>query len=336
MTKWERVRAALQGEEVDQVPVALWRHFPVDDLRADTLAAAHLAWQARYNFDLLKLTPRSGYAAEAWGWRATAQYDEYGVARPLDLGVRRAEEWRRLTVVPPHQGPWGEQVEAVSLLSSRLQGCVPLVQTVFSPLTIARKLSGGGLLEHLRCHPDWVEEGLAAIAESTAAFARACLDAGADGIFFATQMASYRELSREEYERFGRSYDLRVLKAVAGAGILILHLHGEDVMFESLLDYPVHAINWHDRRTSPSLDKARSLTRKCLMGGLDERDTLLGGSPADIEAQARDAISRTEARGLILAPGCVLATSTRDENIYATLRACRGRLAGGAGEEVVP
>lgn len=333
MTSWERVKAALRGEEVDRVPVALWRHFPVEDLQADTLAVAHLKWQASYNFDLLKLTPRSGYAAEAWGWRATAWYDEYGVARPLDVGVRHAEEWRRLPVVSPQHRPLAEQVEAVNLLSTHLRGSVPLVQTVFSPLTIARKLSGSDFGEQLRGYPDWVEEGLAAIAESTASFARACMDAGADGIFFATQLASYRELSPEEYARFGRPYDLRVLKAVSGVDLLILHLHGEDLMFESLLDYPVNAINWHNRRTAPSLEEARSLTGKCLLGGLDERFTLLHGSTAEVEAEAVDAISRMQARGFILAPGCVLATSTPEENIRAAVNAARGTGSLGAGKE---
>ena len=31
MTHWERMRAALKGEETDRVPIALWRHWPPDD-----------------------------------------------------------------------------------------------------------------------------------------------------------------------------------------------------------------------------------------------------------------------------------------------------------------
>ena len=30
-THRERIQAALQGELIDRAPVALWRHFPVDD-----------------------------------------------------------------------------------------------------------------------------------------------------------------------------------------------------------------------------------------------------------------------------------------------------------------
>jgi uroporphyrinogen decarboxylase len=31
MSHWERVRAALKGEETDRVPISLWRHWPVED-----------------------------------------------------------------------------------------------------------------------------------------------------------------------------------------------------------------------------------------------------------------------------------------------------------------
>src|SRR5438270_6340876 len=47
--------------------------------------------------------------------------------------------------------------------------------------------------------------------------------AGVDGIFFATQMATTDLLTREEYEEFGRPYDLQVLEA-ATTGLIFLHI----------------------------------------------------------------------------------------------------------------
>ena len=40
MNHWERVRAAIKGEDVDRVPVSLWRHWPVEDETAQGLANA--------------------------------------------------------------------------------------------------------------------------------------------------------------------------------------------------------------------------------------------------------------------------------------------------------
>ena len=39
-THRERIQTCLAGEIPDQTPVALWRHFPVDDQRPEDLAAA--------------------------------------------------------------------------------------------------------------------------------------------------------------------------------------------------------------------------------------------------------------------------------------------------------
>ena len=66
-THRERVEACLRGEIVDRPPVALWRHFPVDDQSAEALAQAHLAFQSVYNFDLVKVTPASSFSVVDWG-----------------------------------------------------------------------------------------------------------------------------------------------------------------------------------------------------------------------------------------------------------------------------
>jgi len=70
MNSRDRIRAAIAGKPVDRVPVALWRHFPGDDQRAESLAAAHVTFQKKYQWDLLKVTPASGYYGDDWGLRA--------------------------------------------------------------------------------------------------------------------------------------------------------------------------------------------------------------------------------------------------------------------------
>jgi len=41
----ERMQACLSGSAVDRPPVALWRHFPVDDQTPQGLAAATVNFQ---------------------------------------------------------------------------------------------------------------------------------------------------------------------------------------------------------------------------------------------------------------------------------------------------
>ena len=57
----QRIEACLGGKAPDRAPVALWRHFPVDDQTPDGLAAATLDFQQTYDFDLVKVTPASSF-----------------------------------------------------------------------------------------------------------------------------------------------------------------------------------------------------------------------------------------------------------------------------------
>ena len=135
---------------------------------------------------------------------------------------------------------------------------------MFSPLTTAIKLAGDRVFADLRRHPDLLEAGLGIIAETTIDFARACLRAGAHGLFFATQCASYRPLNEAEFRQFGVPYDRRVLDAVAGeATFTMLHLHGNDVMFDQVMDYPADMVNWHDRRSNVDLAGAMGRFSGC-------------------------------------------------------------------------
>ncbi|MCS7171937.1 MAG: uroporphyrinogen decarboxylase [Armatimonadetes bacterium] len=321
----ERVLAALRRQRVDPPPVALWRHFPGEDQRAESLARAHVAFWERFRFDLLKVTPASGYYGEDWGLRAAYRPNREGVRTYLDRPIQKAADWRHLRSLDVTAGAYGRELRALKHIREAVDREVPVLATVFSPLTVARTLSGNqAVVRYLREDPDALHVGLEIIADVTARFAAECLAAGADGIFFATQMACAEAVSQEEYEVFGRPYDLRVLEATASAEILILHLHGEGVYFDLLADYPVHAINWHDRRTPPSLQEARSRTTLGLVGGIDER-SFADRSPEEIAAEVRDALSQTGGIGHVVAPGCVIPVDAPEANLQAVVQAVRAR-----------
>jgi uroporphyrinogen decarboxylase len=193
--------------------------------------------------------------------------------------------------------------------------------TIFSPLTLAYKLVGPRIVADLRAAPQAVEAGLSAIAETTSSFAALCLDAGADGIFFASQLATRQFLTAEEYARFGEPFDRTVLDAVADSSwFTVLHLHGTEIFFDLANAYPVQAVSWHDRETKPGLADALHLTDRILMAGLDRR-LLETGGPAEIEEQVRSAVAVTGGSRLILAPSCVIPTGASEANLDAVARA---------------
>ncbi|MDI3341417.1 MAG: uroporphyrinogen decarboxylase family protein [Sphaerobacter sp.] len=323
MTRWERVEAALAGREVDRVPVSLWRHFPNQDQSAEDLAVVTLAWQARFDFDFIKLMPPGDYPTIDWGAESEYRGSPGGTRQTTRFPVVALDDWRRVTPVAPDQGMNRQVVEAARLVNERLGGAVPVLQTIFSPLTVAMKLSNGAVLAHLRERPDIVHEALAAITEVTRGVLVASLERGAGGIFFATQCATTDLMTVEEYREFGRRYDLAVLEAAGASRFTLLHLHGEHIMFDELRDYPVHALNWHDRRTAPTLTAGERASGRCVVGGIDEKG-IVAMSAAEAAAQARDAVAQLGGRHLMVAPGCVIPIATPEATIQAVVAAVRG------------
>ena len=66
ITHRQRLETCLAGEKPDRTPVALWRHFPVDDQTPTGLAAATLKFQQDYDFDLVKVSPPSSFCLKDW------------------------------------------------------------------------------------------------------------------------------------------------------------------------------------------------------------------------------------------------------------------------------
>jgi len=139
------------------------------------------------------------------------------------------------------------------------------------------------LLERVlrRAEPDALRVALDVIAETFANYVQATLEAGASGIFFATTgWASSDMLTEEQYRRFGREYDQRVMDAFAGkAPLNVLHNCGEHIYFDLLADYPVAAVSWAATLPgNPSLGEGKERTTKAVMGGVSEKTTSGSGA----------------------------------------------------------
>ncbi|HEY5595904.1 MAG TPA: uroporphyrinogen decarboxylase family protein [Candidatus Bipolaricaulota bacterium] len=322
MTHKQRIQAAIGGKPLDRLPVALWRHFPREDATAEGLARSVVQFQQRFDFDLVKVTPVAGYPAEAWG--ATLHYldNANGTRGYTHRPVQSAADWHALARLDVRQGLLGRELHALRLIRQGVGPDVHVMQTIFSPLTIARNLSDALWKEHLQQEPGALHAGLQIITQTTADFAKACLQEGADSLFFATQLASFDELSQPQYEAFGMAYDLQILKAIRGqTDLVLLHVHGLNVMFELACRYPVDALNWHDRRTAPTLARGLEQFEGTVLGGLDEHETLSGGTPDQVRAQAQDAIAQTQGKRFILGAGCVALVTTPEENFQAAKEA---------------
>ena len=237
MSRRERVLAAVARQPVDRVPYAVWRHFPTVDRSPAGLAQATLRFHERYGSDFLKITPRGGYAVEAWGCVEGEALREDGHRPCARCAVRDAEDWKTIRPLDPMSAPgYAEQMETIIRLGfDRRIGDAPVLPTLFSPLSLARKLSGDRLPQDLRAHPDLVTGALEAITETLIRFADLALTEGVSGIFYSIQAASLSANTEEDYARFGEPYDRRFLESIRARSVLtIVHGHGDRLMFDRL------------------------------------------------------------------------------------------------------
>ncbi|HBX71322.1 MAG TPA: uroporphyrinogen decarboxylase [Chloroflexi bacterium] len=321
-THRQRLETCLSGQIPDRTPVALWRHFPVDDQTPAGLAAATLNFQHNFDFDLVKVTPSSSFCLRDWGigdeWRGA---DE-GTRDYTRRVIHEPEDWTRLRVLPPTQGALGDQLECLRYIVAELGPETPVIQTIFSPLSQAKNLVGPEkLFEHLRQSPEALHAGLKTITESVIRFTEAALEIGIAGVFYAVQHAQYGLLSEAEYQIFGKVYDLQCLEPAQTGWLNMLHLHGQAVMFDQVSDLPIQILNWHDRETPPSLAQAKDRFHGVLCGGLQRIESMVLGTPEAVTAEAREAIAATEGRRFILGTGCVSPITTPYGNLMAARKA---------------
>ena len=299
-----------------------------------SLAEAQTAFVDKYDFDFLKLMPFGLYGVQDYGVKIKIFHQVNHPPVVEDYAIHDVKDWERVEPLPGYYGSYGKQVQAAAWAVRLANGRYPVIQTIFSPLTTARKMAGDRILVDMLEHPKLFEQALQAITETTIHFVNANIAAGADGFFFATQCANTDYMSEEAYRNFGSIYDFQVINSYRNlTWFHVAHIHGDNGMFDLISHYPVNCINWHDRWSSPSLKEARQRTDKCLMGGIRERgwydasgqkqkDAILNtGSVDEVEAHVLEAVAETDGKGLILGPGCVADQLVPEKNIYAVRRA---------------
>jgi uroporphyrinogen decarboxylase len=321
MNKRERIHAAIQRQPVDRPPIALWRHFPKDDLDSERFAQDVVEFQNKFDFDFVKVTPAAGYMDEMYGAQMRAAGNREGTREHLTRAVNDWPDWAKIETLDRSNPVFQREYSSLKLIRERLGRDAPILQTIFSPLTAAKSLSDR-LIHDLREHPGELHHALEHLAKTVLNFALYSVEAGADAIFFATQVATRDFTTPEQARAFSQAYDLTLLEELRGkVDFILLHAHGENIYFGYLSQYPVQVLNWHDRKTPPSLAEGKRLFRGAVAGGIDEWGVLAGGTREQIQAQVREAIEQTEGTGLVVTPGCVIPIDTPEENIRAAREA---------------
>ncbi len=329
MSKFDLLRQTFLGNLGETIPISIWKHHPSRDRTSEGLAEEEIAFHKQYNHDLLKISFHGRYPVVDWGCEVVYDGAVSGSTTCKNCVVRKASDWEVLEPLDVSDGEFGRQVRAVELLRGYAQDKVPTMATVFDPAMVAEKLSEKPLTHYMENDPDVLETVLGMITDVMVDFGRATIEAGADGVFLASQHSTHSTVTEEQYKRFVYPFDLKLISKLRGkAKFVVMHLHAKDedeeIRFERIAHNPgLDAVNWEDQSVKLSLADGKRISRKTVLGGIDHNGVLRNGTPDEVKEQILEAAREAGLKNLIIAPGCVITVDTPEDNIVAVVDATR-------------
>jgi uroporphyrinogen decarboxylase len=329
MSKYDLLKDTLLGNLGEKIPISLWKHHPEKDRTSEGLAKAEIDFHRLLDHDLLKISFFGHYPCIDFG--CTAVYDGAitGSTVLTSAAINDVSDWETLEPLDVNSGELGKQIRAVELIQEYAHGIVPTMATVFDPTMIADKISDRNFRKYADEHPEILRGALDIITDVMIDFADATIDAGANGIFLASQHSTKSSVTDKHYKDFVFPYDLKLISRLRGkANFIILHLHArednEEIRFDKIARTPgVDGINWEDQSSALSLKEGKKRFRGAVLGGIDHNNVFRTGSKEEVQKQVLGAIDEAGPNRLIIAPGCVITTDTPQENIEAVRDAVR-------------
>ncbi|MBM4078868.1 MAG: MtaA/CmuA family methyltransferase [Planctomycetes bacterium] len=209
-------------------------------------------------------------------------------------------------------------LEALALLRKDYGRDVAIVGKVFGPWTLAYHLFGvQDFLILTIDDPEKVRRILATLKEVTVLFALAQIQAGADALTLGDH-ATGDLCSPLAYRDFLMAIHKELVARIPCP--LILHICGDTVdRMRYIAETRVDCFHF-DTRVAPA--KARGLAQRdlSLMGGVNNPQTLLKGTPDDVR---REVLAALDAGIDILGPECAVPLTTPKRNLAAIAQAVR-------------
>lgn len=341
MTGTERIRALLDGTELDRTPVSGWYHMPLVDTNAEKFVDEIILSTDKNQWDLIKIMTNAHFYTEAYGGRIRfSEAPDKWRGTVLEYPVRTPEDLFKLPVLPNSNPVWQRELRILKKLKEHYKDTIPVLSTVFSPLTALQDCIGcmnpAPVLKLMVEEPKAFHHALEAVTQTNLIYLDGIFSAGADGIFLANQYAAGL-LTDEQYEEFCAPYEARILEHCKGhTWFNMAHIHGTGGLhidrYLSYGDDILQAVNWENcpagvpEEEVTSIAGVRSKTNKVIAAGIDNfHDFTVEGGRTDavrkrLEARYLKACQENGGNRFIFAPGCVLATGGSDLNrlIYET------------------
>ena len=342
MNSMQRFEAALNHQTPDYVPISLFggifeTHFvPGMDVvkygsSGVNMAKAHIAFHEAIGTDTIYCLSDMGLIVQGYGVRMNISKEPDIHMALGTFAVKSPGDWEKLDVLDPRiDGRMRLYLDACSICRDKYGDSVPIGVSLPSPITSATHVcSMEETLVHMITEPEALKKGLTALTGTIAAFINECVNSGAYFTGYLVTRATKEITTVDQYKEFGAPSDEEVFRKTPSA-MHVPHICGVEPMFDLVEEWRktyknVKGISWWSQGATPNLKDAKAKWGKlCLMSGIDHTNTLVTGTPADIDKEiAQSCQEAMHGSGLILAPGCEVSPKTPWDNMRAAVKAAR-------------
>jgi uroporphyrinogen decarboxylase len=334
MTPKERVMALMSGQPMDRFPcVPLILNHAARVLgctlgeyavNGRIMAEAHVAAFRRYRHDMICIFSDTAVLAEALGTRL--HFPEDDVPRFESPAVAEPQDAARLAPADARtSGRLPVMLEAIRRCVGEVGDEVLVACCYPAPFSTAAALRGTALFARdLYKHPAEAHVLLDKSLQLVLDFAGAVAEAGGVPVLV-DPVASGSVISPRAFREFALPPLKTTLAEIRRLGFPpMLHICGRTAgIIEMMADAGADVLSVDQI----DLAEARRLTadRVCLMGNVRPAETLLGGTPEAVRAEALGCLQACadSPRGFVLASGCEVPVETPPENVHALIEAAR-------------
>ena len=295
------------------------------------MAKANIAFREAVGADTIFCLSDVGLVVQGYGVRMKLPdapdihmaFGKFPVTEPGD--------WEKLDVLDPRvDGRMGVYLDACSICRDKYGDSVPIGVSIPSPITCATRVcSMEDVMVQMITEPEALKKGLTALTGTVEAFTNECINSGAYFTWYLGTRASKEIVTLDQYNEFGAPFDRTVFSKTPSA-MHIVHICGVEPMFDLVDEWrqdfrSVKGVSWWSQGATPNLKEAKQKWPKLvLMSGIDHTNTLVIGSPADIDKEVAQACDDAmQGSGLIVAPGCEPSPKTPRDNMIAAVKAAR-------------
>jgi uroporphyrinogen decarboxylase len=352
MTALERTQTVLAGGIPDRVPVDLHNFmmtahasgmpFPEFFQSGEAMAEGQIKAWREFGHDVLLIENGTAALAEACG----CQVEYMDNSAPVCHGpaIRSLDELDKLVVPDPFQAhPLKENLKATRIVVREVgengfvigradQGPFSLAAMILGMEEFLLQLARAGQSRGRRGGPGGDAELEAKLhrllefsLEVTTRYAYAQIEQGAHMTSIGESLSGPDVCSPAVYRRFEWAYARRMVDNLKEKGIrLAYHICGDATAIVPDMVETGAAVLELDYKVDLRRVKEATRGRATILGPVDPSGVLALGTPAEVDAKAKEAIEILgPGGGLILGPGCALPPATPADNVHALVEAAK-------------